>query len=134
MELKSDLELRDLFKIREFINHSSAFSEKEQAVINKICAKEIKKIYDDLCKKYNLCPVCGERIKSNGTMTVGDSGCLNPRRYAVKVSVCPNSDCEYNKQLAEEMQKEFEIFQIGSISSNTTRFREVMGNLFYDED
>lgn len=81
------MDLKELLRMREFMGRSDEFSVEEWSTLNKICAEKVRETYEDLCKEHRLCPRCGKTIDSDGTMTVGGSGHVNPRAYRVKVSV-----------------------------------------------
>jgi len=116
------MELKDLVIIKQIAQEditNEYFSEKQYKIILKMCIVEAKQLYEDICADRNICPICGKEINRNGKMTVGDSGFQNPQVHVITLPVCPDQNCEYNKQLLRTIQKEFEDYVNGS---RKTRF------------
>lgn len=125
-------ELKFLKEMMQMDKDSVFFSEEEWEIFLKVYMKKAKKLYTDMCKDENICPYCGDPIKTDGKMAV--NGTYNhPHSRVVIVSMCPDRDCQYNKQLAQRLQKAFEDYTSKYTSAKSSFSELPGGQLFFKE-
>lgn len=93
------------------------FTEKEYEIIEKVCAKRARELFNRMCNEENICLMCGSELNPDGQLVIEDE--LKMSNHILRnIRVCSNESCEYNKELIKRAKEEFSKRHYGLDADN----------------
>jgi len=100
------MDLKEL-KFLQDISTKDCFTITEWEIIDKVCAKRARDLYDMLCKDEDICSICGRDLGHDGIIIVKDN--RSGRSEEVRnISLCSDVSCLYNRDIGNKYQERYE--------------------------
>ena len=96
----------DLDKLNKIEQLMGYFLEGERnRSLNKMAGKITLKMFNDLCKEYAMCDVCGKELDKSGKIRIWERSRTSLTKD-IETYTCPDVHCQYNKNLTDRLQNE----------------------------
>ena len=105
----NDIELMQ--KLIYIKKYPGILTHEQMDIVHKLVNQTTERMFEEICNEKHMCPVCGKELNSEGHIMVQDG--MYKTTHKITVTICPDDNCAYNKEMIAKYQEEFEYKTAG---------------------